>query len=377
MIINLNSGSNLKAMPYFLSLILLLFGTAIPVSKTELAPVKFAVMGLTHGHSPWIFNSKADFVLVGIYEPDAQLASRYAKQFNLPKDLFFADAEAMLQQTKPQAVLGFGSIYDHLQVVRLAAPKGIHVMLEKPMSAWVEHAREMDALAKEYGIHLLTNYETSWYANHEAVYRMLVGQKIIGKFTKAVFHHGHKGPKEIGVGHEFLSWLTDPDQNGGGALVDFGCYGANIMTYMMQGERPLSVTAVTQNFKPDIYSKVDDETTIILNYGNAQAIIQASWNWPFDRKDMELYGTDGSVITSGRTGLHIRLQGEDKAQPVEVEAEKLDVYEDPFKYLVDVIRGKVNVEPFSPYSLSNNLLVVEILEAARTSAKKGQTVMMD
>ncbi len=364
-------------MSYYLSLFLLLFWTVIPVKATEFPPVKFAVMGLTHGHSPWIFNSKADFVLVGIYEPDAQIASRYAKQFNLPKDLFYADAEAMLQQTKPEAVLGFGSIYDHLQVVRLAAPKGIHVMLEKPMSAWMEHAREMEALAKKYGIHLLTNYETSWYANHDAAYKIIVGQKKIGKFTKAVFHHGHKGPKEIGVGDEFLSWLTDPDLNGGGALIDFGCYGANIMTYMMEGERPLSVTAVAQNFKPEIYSKVDDETTIILDYGDAQAIIQASWNWPFDRKDMELYGTDGSMITSGRTGLHVRLQGEDKAQTVEIEAEKSGVYEDPFKYLIDVIRGKVKVEPFSPYSLSNNLLVVEILEAARTSAKNGKTVFLD
>jgi scyllo-inositol 2-dehydrogenase (NADP+) len=62
------------------------------------------------------------------------------------------------------------------------------------------------------------------------------------------------------------------------------------MTWLMDDARPTSVTAVTRRFKPEIYSKVDDEATIILEYPEAQAIIQASWNWPFDRKDLEIYG---------------------------------------------------------------------------------------
>jgi hypothetical protein len=51
---------------------------------------------------------------------------------------------------------------------------------------------------------------------------------------------------------------------------------------------PLTVTAVTQQIKPEIYPRVDDEATIILTYLHAQGILQASWNWPFDRKDMEV-----------------------------------------------------------------------------------------
>ncbi len=78
----------------------------------------------------------------------------------------------------------------------------------------------------------------------------------------------------------FFKWLTDPVQNGGGALMDFGCYGANLMTYLMKGQQPLSVTAVTQHFKPEVYPKVDDEATIIVTYPTAQCIIQGSWNWP-------------------------------------------------------------------------------------------------
>ena len=83
------------------------------------------------------------------------------------------------------------------------------------------------------------------------------------------------------VSPEFLDWLLDPVRNGGGALTDFGCYGANLMTWLMRGQRPRSVTALTQHLKTDpVYARVDDEATIVLDYPTAQAIIQASWNWP-------------------------------------------------------------------------------------------------
>ena len=114
---------------------------------------------------------------------------------------------------------------------------------------------------------------------------------------------------------EFLAWLTDPEKNGAGALFDFGCYGANLMTWLMNDARPVSVTAVTQRIKPEIYAKVDDEATIILEYPGAQAIIQASWNWPFDRKDMEVYGRTGQALTVGPERVAGPLAGETGGDP--------------------------------------------------------------
>ena len=67
-----------------------------------------------------------------------------------------------------------------------------------------------------------------------------------------VVDDGCEGPKEIGVPTEFLHWLTDPAQNGAGALYDFGCYGVDLMTWMMNGETPISVTAVANHDKLEI-----------------------------------------------------------------------------------------------------------------------------
>jgi predicted dehydrogenase len=340
-------------------------------------PVRMAMVGLSHGHSPWIFNrkDKTDVDLVGIYEPNKELSANYSKRYGLDPKLFFTDLDKMLEETSPEAVLAFGSIFDHLEAVEKAAPRGIHVMVEKPLTYSLEQALKMENLAKKHHIHLLTNFETSWYASTEKTYQLFQEKDKFGEIRKAVFHHGHKGPKEIGVGKEFLEWLTDPIQNGGGALIDFGCYGANIMTYLMKGRKPVSVTAITNTYKPEIYPNVDDEATIILDYGDAQAIIQASWNWPFDRKDMEVYGQTGFVISEDKSRMRLKTWGQDEER-IEVFPEGLGVFVDPFTYFAKVIREEIKMEKHSLYSLSNNMIVVEILDAARKSASSKKTVFL-
>jgi predicted dehydrogenase len=348
--------------------------------STRQASVRVAVAGITHGHVPLILDrakkGKTDIELVGIYEPNKNLASRLAKQFNIKEDLFYTDLNKMLDAVKPEAVTAYGSIYEHMMVVEACAPRGIHVMVEKPLATNNVHAKRMEALANKYHILLLTNYETSWYPTTEKTYQLVNDSNYLGKIRKVVIHDGHEGPKEIGVSNEFLAWLTDPVQNGGGALIDFGCYGANLMTYLMQNEDPVSVTAVTRQFKPAIYPKVDDDATILVNYPSAECIIQASWNWPFGRKDMEVYGETGYIISLNNTNMHVRNTKSNGEKNVTVTYKDIPVYDDPISYFVDAIRGKIKIPKKGLYSLENNLVVVKILDAARESAKEGKTVLL-
>lgn len=343
--------------------------------QTDTKPVRIAVAGISHGHVPWMLNRhKPDMQLVGVWDSNNELAQRYAQQFRFDAGLIYTDLEKMLDMVKPEAVVAFGSIYQHLQVVEACAPRGIHVMVEKPLAVSLEHANRMVQLAQQYHIHLLTNFETSWYPTTVKAFQLVNDSAVAGPIRKVVVHDGHPGPKEIGVSPEFFEWLTDPVQNGGGALIDFGCYGANLATYLMNGQQPLSVTAVTQQVKPAIYPKVDDEATIILTYPEAQCIIQASWNWPFSRKDMEVYGKTGYVIADDATQLRIRTENAKAETRRTVTAEETGVYTDPFSYFADVIRNKITVPENGVYALSTNLTVVKILEAARTSAMTGKTV---
>ncbi|MET0392211.1 MAG: Gfo/Idh/MocA family oxidoreductase [Chitinophagaceae bacterium] len=351
-------------------LLLLALAAALTAPAQSTKPLRIGIAGLTHTHVHGLLSRAhdGDVEIAGIAEPNRALAERYLAQYKLPLTLLYASLEEMLEKTKPDAVTAFNSIYEHLEVVKLCAPRKIHVMVEKPLAASLDHAKQMQALALQHGIHLLTNYETTWYGSNHQAFALL---DSIGGLRKLVVHDGHQGPKEIGVNKEFLDWLTDPVLNGGGALMDFGCYGANLLTWLMKGERPQAVFAVTQQFKPDIYPKVDDEATIVVTYPKAQGIIQASWNWPYNRKDMEVYGVNGYMIAD-RNGLVIKNTGDSKGRQL---APTLPApYNEPFAYLAAVVRGQIAPGPYDLSSLENNMLVMEILDAAKRSAKEGRRI---
>ena len=362
------------------SLLLVLFTVTAGAAQSQSPdkkPLRVGVAGLVHGHVGWILRAmqRPDIEVVGIAEPNRELAQRYAEQYGFSMNLVYDDLATMLDQTKPEAVTAFNAIYDHLATVEACAPRRVHVMVEKPLAVSLAHARRMEKLAQENNIHLLTNYETTWYGSNHAV-QALVQAKALGELRKIVVHDGHSGPKEIGVNPEFLEWLTDPKLNGGGALTDFGCYGANLITWLMRGQRPTSVTAVTQQIKPEVYPRVDDEATIILTYPHAQGIIQASWNWPVGRKDMEVYGTTGYAHALNATDLRVRRTSAKEETTQQAEARPAP-YDDPFTYLKAVVRGTVTVAPTDLSALENNLTVMEILDAAQRSAQTGQRVMLE
>ena len=335
-------------------------------------PVRIGVVGLVHGHVGWILGreDRGDIQVVGIAEPDWELAQQYADRYGFDIDMVYGSVEEMLDATRPEAITVFSNIYDHLAATEAAAARGVHVMVEKPMAISLAHAEQMKAVADSARIHLLTNYETTWYPSVHYSKDVL---KELGDIRKIVVHDGHRGPIEIGVGEEFHSWLLTEEKNGGGTIMDFGCYGANLITWLMNGERPTSVTAVTQVFKEAPYGEVDDEATIILTYPRAQGIIQASWNWPFSRKDMEVYATEGYVMADNALNGRIRKSGRSEST---FELDALEgVWSDPFAYLAAVVRGEVDPSD-TLSSMTINMVAMEILDAAVRSAKSGQTVVL-
>lgn len=334
------------------------------------------VAGLNHDHVYLIMNSyeKGEVNIIGIAEQNSELVARFKKRYKIPDSIFSSDLKDLLARRKPDAVLAYNAIADHLGVVEAAAPLGISVMVEKPLAVSVKHAERMAELAKKHNIHLLTNYETTWYSSNQEAFTKIKSDNLIGQIRKMVVHDGHEGPKEIEVSKEFLSWLTDPNMNGGGAIVDFGCYGANLMTWLMNGEAPISVTAVTKQIKKDVYPNVDDDATIVLEYPSATGIIEASWNWPFSIKDMEVFGQTGYVQAVNPNTLRIKEKGSREYKITEARALS-KAYSNHLHYLAGVLKNEI--KPGNDLSsLENNLLVVKILEAAKQSAKSGKKVML-
>lgn len=104
-------------------------------------------------------------------------------------------------------------------------------------------------MAKQYGIMVMTNYETSWYATNHHINNLLQ-DGTLGNIRRLNIYDGHEGPKEINCSERFLEWLTDPVLNGGGAVIDFGCYGANLATWYLKGEiklQPYDLASLENN----------------------------------------------------------------------------------------------------------------------------------
>ena len=330
-------------------------------------PLRLCVAGVSHGHLGEVVRrlDRGDFVIVGVAEEDDYLREHNALRSKLSSEIFYKNLGEMLDKTKPEAVVVYEPIYDHLRVVEECAPRGIDVMVEKPLAVNNEHAERMAALARKYGILLLTNYETTWYDSNHELFR-LVDEGAIGKVRRVAVFDGHQGPFEIRCGKEFTDWLTDPVLNGGGAVIDFGCYGANLATRLMGDEEPLSVYAVLRHNKPERYPKVDDDATIIVQYPSAVVQIMASWCWPMNRKDMHVYGEKGYIYQDTPSDMRICDNGTERRET----APALSVpYNDSFYFLKAAVRGEIEVPADDLSSLENNLWVVRILDAAIRSDK--------
>jgi predicted dehydrogenase len=351
-------------------------GGVAATAHAQSTQLKVAIVGLEHGHVEGFLDNwrnRHQVQLVGIADEHADLRAKYRSKFDLPDSIFYESMANMIEKTRPDAVLVYTPISEHRHAIEIAAQYGVPVMVEKPLTISLEDAYAIREAAGKYHIPVLVNYETTWYASNKMAYDELE-KGDLGSVRRVVVNDGHQGPQEIGVQPEFLSWLTDPAQNGAGALYDFGCYGVDLMTWLMHGETPESVTAIVNHDKPGLYRDVDDDATIILQYPHAQAVIQASWNWPFGRKDMEVYGDRGYAITVGPDQVRLRFQHQPNEHTVTA-PELNSEHRDSMSYLAAVLHGRV-VPKGDPSALDTNLIVMQILDAARESVRTGRTVTL-
>ncbi|MET3980529.1 putative dehydrogenase [Mucilaginibacter sp. UYP25] len=344
------------------------------VTPVLLSTQKIGIAGLAHDHVHNILGDYRDgkVLIVGIAEADKQLRARYQKQYNLPDSIFFDDLKKLVAIKKPDVVLGYNPVAKHIDIVEVCAPLGISVMVEKPLAATLAQASRMEFLALKYYIKLMTNYETTWYPSYQHVYD-IANMDSLGQIRKMVVHDGHQGPKEIGCSKDFTNWLTDPEMNGAGALNDFGCYGADLMTWLMNGQKPIAVTAVARHFKLQTYPKVEDDATIIVEYPTATGIIEASWNWPFSIKDLEVFGDEGYIHALDKDNVITRI---DKHPTTTTVAPPLLAPNDhPISYLQQVVNNRQRgIADRS--SLKYNMIVMQILDAAKRSIAENKRIVL-
>ena len=343
---------------------------------------KIAVVSLIHAHS-WLHLGtmmKGEKVrLVGLAEtlPDLVARARRTDEIpqtngvtrpGVPENLIYSDWKKMIDETKPDIVWAFTETNRHLEVVEYAAPRGIHVMVEKPLAATHPEALAIERLARKHRIQVLTNYGSTWGGANYAV-KSAVDAGAIGKIFRLRATVGHNGPGDPRRS-SFAAWLADPVKNGGGAMVDFGCYSV-LWALWMKG-RPESVYATALRLKPEMFPNVEDHATIILNYKDGTAIFEASWDLPSrPPSGNEIFGTAGSIVMGRK--IELRRNGGRGSAPEEITVNPMPPERaEPIAYMVDRLSSNQPIEGLSALAL--NVEVNEVLEAAKLSIKTGKAV---
>jgi len=352
-------------------LILLAFSAR---SQAQEAKTRVAVVGLDHDHVWGLLKDLAtdpqsDFVAIADAHPE--LVSKAKSQVSAAVK-FYSDYIRMLDEAKPEAVIITTENDKHLEIVRECAKRHINVSMEKPMATNAADAREMERLTNAAGIKLMVNYWNAWVPpTHALFHRVKDGD--IGPVHKLIVQYGHEGPKEIGVSQEFAAWLYDPAKNGGGALMDFGCYGAEWALWLKG--RPTRVFATARTLKSDQHNRVEDDATIVLDYPDATVIIEPSWDWPYGMDRVYAFGSKGSLLAT-REDLFFRARSAEKPETLDGERLKLDPAppeaSNPVTYFLGRIRQNQPIE--DPLTAKLNVQVMEILDAARQSTETGRAV---
>jgi scyllo-inositol 2-dehydrogenase (NADP+) len=342
----------------------------LPLAAQE---YRIAVVSLAHSHA-WSHLPamlKGDQVkLVGVADESQALLDR-AKR-TVPENLLYTDYRKMIDETKPDIVWAFSETYRHVEIVRYCAPRKIHVIVEKPLAAAYGQALEIQRLARQFGIQVLTNYSSTWRSGDYAAKAAIEGGEIGPVFRlRAIVGHGGPGdPKKSA----FAAWLADPVKNGGGALMDFASYSVNWALWLKG--IPESVYATTLHLRPEMFPDVEDSSTVILNYRDAVAIIEGSWDLPRSFADHEVLGRQGSMyIVNDRVDLRKTPQrgGRGASQPVDMKVDPLPPERaETLAYLVNRLHNNQSLDGMS--ALDINVQTMEVLEAAKLSIQTGRAV---
>jgi len=340
---------------------------------------RLGVAGLVHDHVWGLldqFNALENVRIVAAADPNPPLIKAVGERFGLQKT--YPNFLDMLGNEELDAVLACTENSRHADVVEAASEKGVHVIMEKPMSANLKQAERIVRAGTKHGIKVMVNYPTTWSPAVQHAYK-LVKEGRIGRVFHIRFRGAHAGPKEVGCSPYFYEWLYNRDLNGAGALLDYCCYGVNMAQWFL-GHQPESVVATTA-ILARTYLEVEDNALIVMEFEDAITYAEACWSQvgPNPIHGPVINGADGSLVVDEEGKLHLYAVRE-KGSYRDIYQETLKVPQPPEgwrngpEYFVKRIAEDKEIDV--PLDVRFNRNVQEVLEAGIRSAAEGRRIYL-
>lgn len=333
---------------------------------------RIAVLGLTHDHVWDILGQlrASGGVLVAAADAHPPLLERARAEHHCA---VYPNAETLLARETLDAVFIYGDNAAGVGLVEQTAARGLPILIEKPMAADLDGADRMLAAVRRAGVRLMVNWPFAWWPQLQHALR-LARDGSLGAIWQVKYRAAHEGPREMGCSPYFCDWLYDPQCNGGGALLDYCCYGALLARCVLG--MPARVSAVAGRFvKEDIL--VEDNAILLLTYPRGLAVAEGSWTQVGKLTSYlpALYGTLGTLLVEpGAAGRLLRASAEDPAgSPVDVPAAAPHLRNGPTCFLHCLRTG----EPFPELCQERvGRDVQEILAAGLHAAGRGVEVSL-
>ena len=233
----------------------------------------------------------------------------------------YPTVEALLDEGRPDLMIVCSENRFHPDLVEACAAAGVHTCVEKPMAMSLAHGLRMVRAAEAAGTTLAVNWPIAW---SPALYRLksLIDDGAIGSVLQVKYRSGHTGPLGPGAAHaggggkgdtltgeqRAASWWHRTDM-GGGALIDFCCYGAMLSRWLV-GEQALDAVAVKANLASH-WGEADDNAVMITRFPAAIGLYEGTWTTRHHGVPTGpiVYGTDGTLVLDRRGGAQaIRLE---------------------------------------------------------------------
>ena len=311
-------------------------------------------------------------------------AEAFFKKFKVEGARCYTDHVEMLEKEELDGVSICTYNSTHAVCTINALKKGVHVLVEKPMSITTEEAAEMIRAEKESGKILSIGFQPRFDDNNKMV-KKIVQSGILGK----IYYVQTGGGRRRGIpGETFISKETA----GLGAVGDIGCYALDIVLNALDYPKPLTVSGYTSDFfgkNPKYYNnadkfEVDDFAAAFIRLeGDIIVDFRISWAMHLDNPgDTIILGTEGALripatdCWNGDIGGDMTLYHDVAGTQVETVIPKFpgfpvcDCFKNKMRSFVDAIKTNGT----APVNASQILYNQAILEHIAKSAEVGHEI---
>jgi 1,5-anhydro-D-fructose reductase (1,5-anhydro-D-mannitol-forming) len=265
----------------------------------------------------------------------------------------------------------------HAAITEACARAGKHVLCEKPMATTLADAERMVTACAAGGVRYATAFDQRWHAAHRAL-RRIVAEGRLGTITAARIHYACWTPADWRPQTDdgsHTNWRVDPQQAGGGALIDLAPHGLDLLQWLL--DEPITEVACLLQQRVFSYA-VDDGAALIARTRSGTLITHnVAYNCSdhFPRRTLELIGTRAMAMahnTMGQTpgGTLTIIDANGTRAPVTIPAAE-DV--SPFQTQIAAFsQCVIDNTPF-PFTPEHDLHTMRLLIAAHHSNGRIQT----